>query len=239
MARYFVEARASARKIAGRLGRRLIRYAAGDSNLLHHAITEWARAFPQKDEMQDMVGESVFDVCSIFSLEGHSGFSAAYTTDLIERVLRYQVLSPLTGADDEWLCYAEEDGTEFFQNRRDSRVFKNGRNGAAYMIDGRIFREPSGATYTSGNSKVDLPPFPCYPPQPLVVDVDENGDELLDLTSALAKFEDFSTGDKIEIAPTPDGKVMLIWTDADGLSVDKVTPSGNFVFHMKKIFNVD
>ena len=92
-----------------------------------------------EDEMNLAMRDHILRMIRVFSQEGHSGFSAAYAVSCLEKLLRYEPLSPLTGEDDEWteLDY-DEDTT--YQNKRCGRVFKDA-NGNAYDIDGIIFWE--------------------------------------------------------------------------------------------------
>lgn len=167
------------RNFAGAVGQKLIRYAAGNSNMVRHAKDEWALAYPEKDKMQDAVKESVLDVLAIFSLAHHSGFSAAYTIGRIEKLLRFEPLGPLTGEDSEWMEIGEEypegDGQHWWQqNKRCSHVFR-GPDGA-YDINGRVFIEPSGASYAGPGSRVPIT-FP-YTPTTEYIHVDDAGEPI-------------------------------------------------------------
>lgn len=71
-----------------------------------------------------------------FADEGHSGFSASYAIGILEKLLKFEPVTPLTGRDDEWMEIHE--GT--FQNKRCGRVFKD-KDGNAYDINGRVFYE--------------------------------------------------------------------------------------------------
>ena len=87
-----------------------------------------------------------------FSKEGHSGFSASYAASCLEKLLRWQPLSPLTGEDSEWSDVAVSNGGEtLYQNKRCSRVFKD--ETGAWDIDGKVFYEwhtnEEGETYKS------------------------------------------------------------------------------------------
>src|SRR3546814_19651847 len=86
----------------GEIGRRLIRFSQRNSNYLSHAKDEWAIAFPGDDEMQAQMGEHVLDMVAMFGLEGHSGFSASYARQYIDKALRFEPFSRLTGAESEW-----------------------------------------------------------------------------------------------------------------------------------------
>lgn len=117
-----------------------------------------------KDEMQELVCKDVLDLLSVFSKQGHSGASAAYTIGLFKQLVTWDIISPLTGEDSEW----NDVGDGLFQNNRCSRVFKE--NGIAYDIEGKVFRDPNGNCYTNGYSKVNIM-FP-YIPTTEYIDVD-------------------------------------------------------------------
>lgn len=142
---------------------------ANPGNLLTHAERELPRA--SGDEMQALMNAQLKELILVFSTHGHSGFSAGYATSALAKLLRYEPLRPLTGEPDEW----NEVGDGVFQNNRCSHVFKQaGRfNGQAYDINGRVFREPSGACFTSGDSFVPI----IFPYTPTIEYVDVPGAE--------------------------------------------------------------
>lgn len=139
-------------------------------NLTDYARAELERAglFREDSDYGGMLGTAVLKLVKVFAKEGHSGFSAAMATSLFSKVSRFEPLTPLTGEDDEWRESAGGNG--LFQNKRCGRVFK-GANGEAYDIDGKVFREPDGATFTSGDSRVPVT-FP-YTPTTEIIDVPE------------------------------------------------------------------
>jgi hypothetical protein len=130
------------------------------SNLKTYAIDELTRIgmYGSDDEMNNEMCNHILKMIDVFDEEGHSGFSAEYAINILQKLLRWEPLSPLTGGDDEW-CEVS-DG--IFQNKRLSRVFKNGKDGQAYDIRGKVFVEPDGASYTSRDSRVDIE-FPYVP----------------------------------------------------------------------------
>lgn len=92
-----------------------------------------------EDEMNLAMRDHILRMVTAFSDEGHSGFSANYAANCLEKLLRYEPLSPLTGDDDEWTKLDYDDDTTY-QNKRCSHVFKDA-NGNAYDIDGIVFWE--------------------------------------------------------------------------------------------------
>jgi len=137
-----------------------------DDNLTRFARSELEAAgwFKPDSSYDGMLGPATMRLMEVFAAEGHSGMSAAIALALFSKVAAFEPLHPLTGADDEW----NEVDTGVFQNRRCSHVFKDSEG--PYDIEGRIFREPSGACYTSHESRVPVT-FP-YSPKREYVDVE-------------------------------------------------------------------
>lgn len=119
-------------------------------NLMKHA----------KSEMGAGMDRELKELLLVFSSQGHSGASAAITTAVIVKLLRYEPIGPLTGEPGEWM----EVCPGVFQNRRCSRVFKQADrfNGQAYDLDGIVWRDPEGHTFTDRKSMVPVT-FPYTP----------------------------------------------------------------------------
>lgn len=147
-----------------------------DGNLVRHAKAELAFAGYKLDDQEEgpnkWMAAGLLDLMRVFSMQGHSGFSAPHCVAMFEKLASYKTLGPLTGADSEWFDH----GDGMFQNIRDSRVFKQPDrfDGQAYFLDGKVFREPSGACYTNRDSMVPVT-FP-YTPTTEYVDVPEPTD---------------------------------------------------------------
>lgn len=110
--------------------------------------------------------ENIFELLDVFSKQGHSGMSAPYCIEMFSKLAAFEPLSPITGEDWEW----SEVGNGYWQNTRCSHVFREA-DGRAYDIEGKIFRYPNGACYTSKDSRVYIE-FP-YTPTREYVDVPE------------------------------------------------------------------
>ena len=125
---------------------------------IHYAKEELKRlrTDDEPDEMQDMMDAHILKMVQTFADEGHSGFSAAYAIGILEKLLRFEPLTPLTGDDGEW----SEVGPGQWQNRRCPRVFKD-ENGA-YDIDGIVWRDSDGCHFTNRDSRVSVT-FPYTP----------------------------------------------------------------------------
>lgn len=142
----------------------LLEELAGDSSTVDHV----KREMPESDDpMQNMMRDHLIRMGQLFSIEGHSGFSASYAVSALEKLLRHEPLGPLTGEPDEWVELGYGDDMKA-QNKRCGHVFMRA-DGTAYDSEGRIFREPDGCCFTSGDSRVDIT-FP-YTPTREYVDV--------------------------------------------------------------------
>jgi len=144
------------------------------SNTVLHAEREFlAVGYTPLDQEQEngpnkWIQENMLELLEVFDRQGHSGFSAPCAVEMFRKLALHEPLVPLFGDDDEW----NQVGDGVFQNNRCSHVFKDKDrfNGQAYDINGRIFREPDGGCYTSGDSCVPVT-FP-YTPKCEYVDVD-------------------------------------------------------------------
>lgn len=139
-----------------------------------------------KDEeslsMQQAIDKNILELINVFSNQHHSGFTATYVIDILQRLLHYKPLTSLTGEDDEW-----EDVTSYgyntptFQNKRCSAVFKDDKG--AYWVEGKIFSSDLGHTwYTNSDSCVPVT-FPFNVPdksEVVVIDNKEDREEILD-----------------------------------------------------------
>ena len=69
-----------------------------------------------------------------FSSGGHSGASASYAIGIIEKLLQFKPLSPLTYEPDEWTDVSEMSGTPMWQNKRDGEVFSTDGGKTHYSL---------------------------------------------------------------------------------------------------------
>ena len=129
-------------------------------NLIEHAKRELDLILKScEDEeavkMQKAINKDIMDIIEMFGNQGHSGFSASYTINMLTKLLNYSFITPLTGNDDEWIEVS--DGV--FQNKREGRIFKQADrfDGKAYYIDGKAFSDDGGKSwYTNGDSFVTV-----------------------------------------------------------------------------------
>lgn len=114
------------------------------------------------DEMQAAITEHLLSIVALFAEEGHSGGGAGYAIGMLQRLLSFEPITPLTGKDSEWalVSYGPEVDTNLEQNMRCSRVFRE--DGVAYDLDAVVYRERSGASFTGWDSarRVTFPYVP-------------------------------------------------------------------------------
>lgn len=107
---------------------------ATDSNLVRHAERE-LRLAGMYDEDADYgpgaIADHVLDIVRTFAAGEHSGGSAALTVAIVERLLRFQTLSPLTDDPDEWM----EVGSGMWQSTRRPDAFSTDGGQTWYCLD--------------------------------------------------------------------------------------------------------
>ena len=106
-------------------------------------------------KMQEAINKDILDLVEMFANQGHSGFSANYTINILTKLLKQSFITPLTGNDDEWIEVT--DGV--YQNKREGRIFKQDDrfDGKPYYIDGKTFSDDGGKSwYTNSDSFVTI-----------------------------------------------------------------------------------
>lgn len=129
------------------------------------SIVDWAEEELKRydfDFYGDNMDKAVLEVLKTLSDQGHTNMSAYIVIQLVDRLWSWKPLTPLTGEDDEWTDECDPNGNKW-QNKRYSAVFKNKETGECYDVEGRIFAEPDGCTFTCRESRVPVE-FPYMPP---------------------------------------------------------------------------
>jgi len=102
-----------------------------------------AGLFDKDSDYGGMLGDAVLELMEVFAKQGHSGCSASMTLAIFNKVASYKPLSPLTLDDDEW-----NDTGHGIQNKRNSAVFKECKEGKPYYIDAFYKKNQVGHTYS-------------------------------------------------------------------------------------------
>jgi len=144
-----------------------------DSNLVTHAEEEFKIAGwleEDVDESQKWVCDNLRELLATFSSQGHSGHSGSYVLNAFKKLADFDIITPLTGNDDEWMDVSMYDGEPTLQNKRCFRVFKDS-DGRAYDIEGIVWyrwysddnkSEPYKSYFTNKESRVYVD-FPYTP----------------------------------------------------------------------------
>jgi hypothetical protein len=103
-----------------------------ESNLILHARRELELIGEEPETI-----EWYIRVIKEFSDFGHSGASAWFTTNTLERLLRFEPLAYITNRSEDWIHVAEEQWGRpggIWQNRRDGRLFSNDAGQTYYNV---------------------------------------------------------------------------------------------------------
>lgn len=113
------------------------------------------------DDANGWLRRDILAFVELFANQNHSGSSAHYAAKVLDKLLKYEPLSPLTGADDEWFEHPLEVSGGALQNKRYFSVFKD-PDGTAYDSNAIVFEDENGLYYTSKDSRVEIS-FPYTP----------------------------------------------------------------------------
>lgn len=106
--------------------------------LVAHARSELDRAglFDKDSDYDGMLGEAILELIEVFAEQGHSGTSACAAIDIINTLLKFNPLTPLTYAEDEWDNVSDATGEPMWQNKRKPDVFSRDHGVTWYCLDG-------------------------------------------------------------------------------------------------------
>lgn len=134
------------------------------ADTLSHAKHELDLIGMTEDNPEGMNREmrkNILTMVKTFSSQRHSGFSAGYAINILNKLLKHEPLSPLTGKADEWEDVTKYfDGKPTYQNKRYSSVFKSAKG--IFDNNGKVFIDKDGCSYTSKDSRVKVK-FPYTP----------------------------------------------------------------------------
>ncbi len=78
----------------------------------------------------------------VFSLQGHSGFSAPYAINYFTTLANHKPLTPIQGTEEEWFLHDEIEGKTLYQNKRQGAIFKDDENNVrAYYLDALVWSD--------------------------------------------------------------------------------------------------
>jgi len=120
-------------------------------SLIEHSKLELQMAglFDVDSDYDGAIGQSVMELIEVLAEQGHSGMSAPYVVDIFSKLASFKPLLPITGKDEEWGDVRDlGDGNSWYQNKRCSALFKDGKDGKPYYIDAIIKRDQNGICWS-------------------------------------------------------------------------------------------
>ena len=108
---------------------------------------ELAGFFGEDSDYGGAIGEAVMELMEVFEKQGHSGGSAPIVASLFHKLANYKPLGPITGKDEEWGDVSDLAGTLWYQNKRESGLFKH-KDGKITYNSAIIKRCPNGTTWS-------------------------------------------------------------------------------------------
>jgi hypothetical protein len=116
-------------------------------DILGKTVTD-SIVYPFKDE--------IIALCDKFGKSGQSGGSAPFTATALAQAIKklclQEPITEITGIDEEWVSVAEYmDGKDIYQNKRESAIFRIGKDGRAYYLDAIVFKDQDGHTFTNSS----------------------------------------------------------------------------------------
>lgn len=121
--------------------------------------------------IQKAMNNSILEIVKTFNEQHYSGYTATYCLNILDRLLNYKPITPLTGEDDEWEAIDFDENIKY-QNKRCPQIFKD-KNNNTFNVEGKIFSYDNGHTWTSTNeSSIDVS-FPYVvpnSPEKIIVD---------------------------------------------------------------------
>lgn len=106
----------------------------------------------ENEKLQGEINEDIIEVLELLKSQGHTIMSVSYLIKIVERLMYYKPLTPLSGREEEW----DEEG----RNKRCPSVVKEGDK--YYDTDVYIFINPKGEMFKSRESKKEIE-FPYVP----------------------------------------------------------------------------
>lgn len=120
--------------------------------LIEYAKTELqiAGLFDEDSDYNGAIGEAVMELIEVFSKQNHSGMSAPYVASIFKTLADFKPLIGITGKDEEWGDVRDlgDGGVPWYQNKRCSALFKDGKDGKPYYIDAIIKRDQKGICWS-------------------------------------------------------------------------------------------
>lgn len=128
-------------------------------------IEELQRAglFEKDSDYCGNIGEATKELLNVFQTQEHSGYSAHLVADIFHKLIKGDILTPLTEDPLEWM---EVNNEGLLQSTRCHHVFWDKKeNDLPYTLDGKVFSDDGGKSYFSNRDSIVYFSLPGYPPK--------------------------------------------------------------------------
>lgn len=105
-------------------------------------LVEHARRELEIARVEEDVRPSIVAAVEAFASFGHSGGSASAVIPMLNDLLRFKNIAPLTDDPGEWMDVADFAGYQVWQNRRNSEAFSLDGGKTYYLLSEERFRWP-------------------------------------------------------------------------------------------------
>lgn len=101
-----------------------------------------------EDDYVQQIGNCAYEMCKLFSEQGHSEMSAEFTIELLYKLLKGDILTPLTNDKKEWLQICDEPNNMMYQSKRKFSCFSKDLK-TYYDIDDKNREEKELVVYNA------------------------------------------------------------------------------------------
>lgn len=137
---------------------------------------------------QTAINKSILDIVKVFSDQHFTGTTASYCLEILNRLLNYKPLTPLTGDGSEWEDISQYGASDTcYQNKRYPAVFKD-RDGKAYDVESKIFSDDNGHTWYTSKDSREYIDFPYDVPDKPKLLITANHNERKDIENGIAEI---------------------------------------------------
>lgn len=107
------------------------------SSLVQHAEREIqiAGLFDKDSDYNGETGKNLMELVKVFAAQRHSGGSAAIVIKLLDKLLRFENITPLKYDASEWMDVSEMSGKPMWQNKRNTAVFSEDEGETCYNVN--------------------------------------------------------------------------------------------------------
>ena len=117
-----------------------------ESSLVAHARSELQIAgwFDKDADYGGLVGKAAMEIVTLFDKQGHSSVSAYLIATIVNKLVRYENLTPLTDNPDEWFDHGEDND---WQSKRNAAAFSSDGGVTYHLVGDRELKKYKTLSY--------------------------------------------------------------------------------------------